>query len=77
MKQCLHNAPDHRPTTDDLLVTLQRMREEVEGEYGGGAVRIDLSKMRLFKEIKVINRRLEDLTQQQVINHVSMPRQNN
>ena len=68
VKECLHNAPNRRPTTDDLLARLQRMREEVEGEYGGGAVKVDLSKMRLFKEIKMKNRRLEELTQHQVPN---------
>ena len=66
VKECLHNAPDQRPTTDDLLARLQRMREEVEGEYGGGAVKVDLSKMRLFKEIKMKDRWLEEQTQLQV-----------
>ena len=66
VKECLHNAPQQRPTTDDLLARLQRMREEVEGEYGGGAVKVDLSKMRLFKEIKMKDWKLEELTLQQV-----------
>ena len=30
VKECLHNAPERRPTTDNLLARLQRMREEVE-----------------------------------------------
>ena len=34
VKECLHNVPEQRPTTDDLLARLQRMREEVEGQYG-------------------------------------------
>ena len=33
--QCLHNAPRERPNTDELLARLQRMKVEVEGEYGG------------------------------------------
>ena len=63
VKQCLHNAPHQRPTTDELLARLRRMREEVEGEYGGGLVKIDMAKMRLVKELKLKDRRSE---QQQV-----------
>ena len=66
VKECLHNSPDQRPTTDDLLARLQRMREEVEGGCGGGVVRLDLSKVKLLKEVKIKDRRIEELTQQQV-----------
>ena len=66
VKECLHNAPERRPTTDNLLARLQRMREEVEGGCGGGVVRLDLSKMKLLKEVKIKDRRIEELTQQQV-----------
>ena len=65
VKECLHNAPDLRPTTDDLLARLQRMREEVEGEYGG-PVKLDMVRVRLAKEVKIKDRRIEELTQQQV-----------
>ena len=58
VKECLNNAPDERPTTDDLLARLQRMREEVEGEYGN-PVRLDMARVKLAKEVK-------QLTQQQV-----------
>ena len=68
VKECLHNAPDRRPTTDDLLARLQRMREEVEGGYGGGVVRLDLSKMKLLKEVKIKDRRIE---QQQVHSYIT------
>ena len=66
VKECLHNSPDQRPTTDDLLVRLQRMREEVEGGCRGGVVRLDLSKVKLLKEVKIKDRRIVELTQQQV-----------
>ena len=66
VKECLNNAPDQRPTTDNLLARLQRMREEVEGEYGG-PVKLDMVRVRLAKEVKVLNRRIEGLTQQQVL----------
>ena len=69
VKECLHNVPNERPTTDDLLARLQRMREEVEGEYGG-PVKLDMVRVRLAKEVKILNRRIEELTQQQVVIHV-------
>ena len=64
VKKCLHNVPNERPTTDDLLARLQRMREEVEGGCGGGAV---VSKMKLLQEMKMKDRQIEELTKQQVI----------
>ena len=66
VKECLNNAPDRRPTTDDLLARLQRMRKEVEGGCGGSAVGFDLSKMKLLQEVKIKDRQIEELTQQQV-----------
>ena len=68
VKECLHNSPDQRPTTDDLLARLQRMKEEVEGEYGG-SVKLDMVRVRLAKEVKIKDRRIEELTQQQVHRH--------
>ena len=38
---------------------------EVEGDYGG-PVRLDMVRVRLAKEVKVKERRIEELTQQQV-----------
>ena len=59
VKQCLHNDPRQRPRTDELLATLQRMKVEVEGEFGGIQIRLDMEKVRLAKEVK-------ELKQQQV-----------
>ena len=59
VKQCLHNDPRQRPSTDELLATLQRMKVEVEGEFGGIQIRLDMEKLRLAKEVK-------QLKQQQV-----------
>ena len=44
VKQCLHNDPR-------LLATLQRMKVEIEGEYGI-QIRLDMEKLRLAKEVK-------------------------
>ena len=67
VKQCLRNAPHERPTTDELLARLQGMKVEVEGEYGGSPIRLDMVRLRLAKEVKMMERRTEELTQQQVI----------
>ena len=73
VKQCLLNDPLERPSTEELLTKLQEVRVKVEGEYGGGVVRLDLARVRLAKEIKEKDRtikekdrRIEELTQQQV-----------
>ena len=42
---------------------------EVEGEYGG-PIRLDMVRVRLAKEVKMKERRIEELTQQQVMEHV-------
>ena len=34
VKQCLHNIPSQRPTTEVVLRTLEEMRAEIEGPYG-------------------------------------------
>ena len=34
MKQCLHNSPARRPTTEQLVATLEGMRADIEGPYG-------------------------------------------
>ena len=66
VKQCLHNAPVERPATDEVLDRLQRMKVEVEGEYGENVAKLDYGRLRLAKEMKMKDRRIEELTQQQV-----------
>ena len=65
VKQCLNNVPNERPNSDQLLTTLQRVKVEVEGEYGG-PIRLDMVRVRLVKEVKEKDRRIVELTQQQV-----------
>ena len=60
VKQCLHNAADQRPATNNLLVELQRMRDEVEGDYGG-PFKLDMVRVRLAKEVKIKDRQLTRL----------------
>ena len=66
VKKCLSNVPSERPTTDNLLSTLQMMKAEMEGEYGG-PIRLDMVRVRLAKEVKAKNRRIEELTRQKVM----------
>ncbi len=67
MKQCLQNDPPERPGTEELLARLQEVRMEVEGQYvGSHSIKLDMVRMRLAKEVREKDRRIEELTQQQV-----------
>ncbi len=61
VKQCLHNAPDLRPTTDEVLGSLEGMRVEVEGVYGGSLVKLDINRILVAKEMKMKDKRLEEM----------------
>jgi hypothetical protein len=37
IKQCLHNSPSRRPTAEQLIATLEGMREDIEGLCGAVA----------------------------------------
>ncbi len=67
VKQCLHNDPHERPSTEELLTELQGMRMEVEGRYvDSHPIKLDMVRVRLAKQVKEKVRRMEELTQQQV-----------
>ena len=67
VKQCLHNAARERPSAEEVLAGLRRMRLEVEGEYGGGPMNLDIIvRVKVAKEIKAKDTRIEELTQLQV-----------
>ncbi len=61
VKQCLHNAPHRRPTTDEVLDSLKGMRMKIECSYGGSLVKLDIDKILLTKELKMKNKRLEEM----------------
>ena len=55
VKQCLHNTPGRRPSSEDLLARVCAMREEVEGVHGSSAAKlIDAGRVLIAKEIKVM-----------------------
>ena len=67
IKQSLHNVPDKRPSTDELLTRLQRMRSEMEGAQGGSPMNVDIMiRVRMAKEMKMKERQIEELTEQKV-----------
>ena len=47
VKQCLHNIPSQRPTTEVVLRTLEEMRAEIEGPYGSH----DVMKLGLMRQV--------------------------
>ena len=36
-KECLHNSPSRRPTAEQLIATVERMRADIEGPCGAVA----------------------------------------
>ena len=68
VEHCLDNLPDQRPSTEELLTRLQGMRVEVEGEYGSGAIRLDLTRVKMAKEVIAKDARIEELEQKVGIN---------
>ena len=66
VKQCLQDISDQRPSTDELLATLQRMKEEVERVFGSNQFRVDMEKLRLAKEVKTKDVQIEEFVHQQV-----------
>lgn len=67
IKQCLHNAPHQRPSTDELLTILQRMREEVEGIHGWRSIDLEVMvRVRMAEQMKMKDTTTKELAQQQV-----------
>ena len=60
IKQCLLNAPQQRPGTKEVLIGLQEMRPKLEGVYGE-PIKLDLAKVRLAKEMKEQDRKIDML----------------
>ena len=63
MKRCLHNEPTDRPVTDELVSTLEVIKVDAEGSYGGvtraDAVR-QVVTVRAFKKKERESREKED-----------------
>ena len=61
IKQCLHNTPERRPATDQVLSSLQRLKVEVDGLYGGNLVKLDVGRVLLAKDIKMKDKTINEL----------------
>lgn len=60
--RCLHNAPEQRPTSEELLGEVQSVKVEVERVCGGGVVnQLDIGKVLLIKEMKMRAKRAEEV----------------
>ena len=54
IRQCMHNVPERRPPSEEVLSVVLRVREEVEGVHGGSVVKmLDVGKVLLTKELKM------------------------
>ena len=69
--QCLLNAPDQRPSAEELLQQLEAVRAQVEGAYGQ-LVKVDMEKVRLLREKNTEIRRLEQQIHQLEVGIVVM-----
>jgi len=53
VKQCLHNIPEKRPSSCDLLVKLHILKTEVEEKYGADmAQQVNLDKVLRLKTLE-------------------------
>ena len=68
IKQCLQNSPSRRPTTEELVADLQRVKNDIEGVYGELAkldavrqvVTVKTFKGRESEEIHQLQQQLEE-----------------
>lgn len=60
IKQCLHNDPQQRPSTEEVLTRLQAMKAEVEGDYGGDFIKVDIGKMKIIKKLREKDKKIEE-----------------
>ena len=71
-KQCLHNSPSRRPTSEQLVATLKGMKVDIEGSYGAvaraDAVRqVVMMKTLREKEVETREKTNEVIAKEQVI----------
>ncbi len=53
VRQCLHNTPERRPISQDLLARLRHVKSEIEGAYGGSVMKqLNIASVLHVKEMK-------------------------
>ena len=62
IKQCLQNSPSRRPTTEELVADLQRVKNDIEGAYGELA---KLDAVRQVVTVKTLKGRESDIRERE------------
>ena len=60
VRQCLHNTPERRPSSKDLLSRLRAVRREVEVSFGGNK-QLNIANVIIVKEMKIKDKRIQEL----------------
>ena len=60
VRQCLHNTPERRPSSKDLLNRLRAVRREMEVAFGGNK-QLNIANVIIVKEMKIKDKRIQDL----------------
>ena len=60
VRQCLHNTPERRPSSKDLLSRLRAVRREVEVAFGGNK-QLNIANVIIVKEMKIKDKRIQEL----------------
>jgi len=68
VQQCLHNALEHRPSTNDLVDRLRRIKMEMKTE-DRDSFRLDLQRVSLAKELKAKKKMIAELSTQKRVLH--------
>ena len=61
VRQCLHNAPERRPSGVDILKRLKQVKVQVEGEYGDITKQLDIGKIIILKKLKMKESMIEEM----------------
>ena len=61
VRQCLHNTPERRPSSKDLLSRLRAVRSEVEVAFGGNK-QLNIANVLIVKEMKIKDKRIQEIT---------------
>ena len=60
MRHCLHNTPERRPSTKDLLSSLRAVMREVEVAFGCNK-QLNIANVIIVKEMKIKDKRIQEL----------------
>ena len=74
VKQCLRNAPSRRPTTEQLVTTLEGVKADIEGAYGE-LVKLDaIRQVVTMKHFERKDRKTDELQSknQQQLGHIQV-----